>query len=91
MTEKTVKLGLPCSLDTMAFSPNKVLFSSGQAQFHPREFMLGLAGKIVGQGGTIIDRAHRRFNSEIVNDTRLEARRDYSLAPEQPGRHGRSG
>ncbi|MGB3224195.1 MAG: FAD-dependent oxidoreductase [Desulforhopalus sp.] len=49
------KLGLPCSLDTMAFSRNKVLTFSGQAQFHPRKFMLGLAEKIVDQGGTIIE------------------------------------
>ncbi len=50
-----VKLGLPCSLDSISFSRNKALSFHRQAQFHPREFLLGLAGKIIERGGTIIE------------------------------------
>ena len=49
------KLGLLCSLDSISFSRNRALAFHRQAQFHPREFLLGLAGKIIEHGGTIIE------------------------------------
>ncbi|MFA5700800.1 MAG: FAD-dependent oxidoreductase [Desulfuromonas sp.] len=51
------KLGLPSSLESMPFCRNKVLTFSGQAQFNPQQFLLGLAAKIIEHGGTIIEHA----------------------------------
>ncbi|MDY0212484.1 MAG: FAD-dependent oxidoreductase [Desulfuromonadaceae bacterium] len=50
-----VKIGLPSSLESMPFSSNKVMTFSGQAQFNPQQFLLGLATKIIEHGGTIIE------------------------------------
>lgn len=52
-----VKLGLPSSLETVPFSRNQVLCFRRQAQFHPREFMLGLADRIVDRGGAIAEQS----------------------------------
>lgn len=49
------KLGLPCYLESIPFSSNKALSFHRQAQFHPRQFLLELAGKVVERGGTIIE------------------------------------
>lgn len=51
------RLGLPSSLQPVNVSSNKALAFSGQAQFHPRKFLLALAEKIVANGGAIIENA----------------------------------
>jgi glycine/D-amino acid oxidase-like deaminating enzyme len=63
------KLGLPCSMDTISFSRNKALSFHRQAQFHPREFSLALAGRIVDQGGTIIEHTRVTKVQESVHCT----------------------
>jgi glycine/D-amino acid oxidase-like deaminating enzyme len=49
------KIGVPSSLETMSFCDNQALTFSGQAQFNPQQFLLGLAEKIIARGGTIIE------------------------------------
>jgi glycine/D-amino acid oxidase-like deaminating enzyme len=53
--EAASKLGLPSSLESVPVSVYKSLCFRNQAQFHPVEFMLGLADKIVLNGGGIAE------------------------------------
>lgn len=54
--EAAQRLGLPASFTTTTDLPYEVAGAvkfDGQAQFHPRDYCLGLAGAIVAGGGTI--------------------------------------
>lgn len=56
--ETAKKLGLPASFETttdLPFSVTGAVKFSGQAQFHPRKFLLGLAERFVAGGGVIYE------------------------------------
>ena len=53
--ETALRIGLPSSLEDVSVSKYKALAFKGQAQFHPRKFMIALAEKIVSRGAAIAE------------------------------------
>ncbi len=71
-----VKLGLPCSMESVSFSKNEALAFHRQAQFHPREYMMGLAAKIVDKGGAI---------AEYTRVLKVEEKKDFCTVTTEKG------
>ena len=55
--DAALDLGLPAVLEPVPTSSHLALAFRDQAQFHPREFLLGLAGKFVEAGGLLVENA----------------------------------
>lgn len=70
--EAARSLGLPASLQEVPVTPYPALAFHDQAQFHPREFLLGLAERFVAAGGALVEEARVREVNRNESGTVVE-------------------
>ena len=78
----TLELGLPAALESVPVSPHPALAFHDQAQFHPHEFLVGLARRFVEAGGVLVEDARVTEVDREDDRTRLETPAGSFRAPD---------